>query len=69
VGGRGNAYRPLVGKPDGRRPFGRCRRGWEDDVKIDHKEVGLESLEWINLAQDRDLCRAVVNTVMNLGIP
>jgi hypothetical protein len=59
-----NTYRILVGKPEGNRPLGRSRRRWVDNIKVDLREI-----EWINLAQDRDHWRAVVNTVMNLRVP
>jgi hypothetical protein len=63
------AYRALVGKPEGRRPLGRPRRRWEDNIKMDLREVGREGADWIDLAQDRDRWRAVMYTVMNLGVP
>jgi hypothetical protein len=66
--GRG-AYRILVGRTEGRRPLGRPRRRWEDNIKMDRKEVGWEVLEWIDMAQDRDRWRAVVSAVMNLRVP
>jgi hypothetical protein len=66
--GRG-VYRVLVGKPDGRRPFGRPRRRWEDNIKIDLREIGIDGANWIRLAQDRVKWRAFVSTVMNLRIP
>jgi hypothetical protein len=62
---RRGAYRALVGKPEGRRPLGRPRLGWEDNIKID-RELSLEVMDWIDLAQDRDRWQAVVNAVMNL---
>jgi hypothetical protein len=62
--GRG-AYRILVGRPEGRRPLGRLRRRWEDNIKMDVQEVGWGDMDWIDMAQDRDRWRAVVNTVMN----
>jgi len=55
-----------VGKPEGKRPFGRPRRKWEDNIKMDLQEVGCGGMEWIELAQDRDRWRAYVNSVMNL---
>jgi hypothetical protein len=61
------AYRILVGRPEGRRPLGRPRRRWEDNIKMD-QEVGLE-MAWIELAQDRGMWRALVNAVMNLRVP
>ena len=68
MGERRGAYRALVGKPEGRRPLGRPRRRWEDNIKMDLREVGW-GMDWISLAQDRDRWRALVNTVMNLGVP
>jgi hypothetical protein len=61
-------FRALVGKPEGRRPLGRPRRRWEDNIKMDLRE-GWGGLDWINLAQDRDKWRALVNAVMNLQVP
>jgi hypothetical protein len=55
----------LVGRPEGWRPLGRPRRRWEDNVKIDIREIGFGVVGWIDLAQDRDRWRAVVNTIMN----
>jgi hypothetical protein len=65
----GGAYRALVEKPEGRRPLGRPRRRWEDNIKMDLREVGRGGMDWINLAQDRDRWRALVNAVMNLRVP
>jgi hypothetical protein len=64
-----NAYRILVGKPGGKRPLGRPRRRWVDNVKIDLTEIGWDGMDWIDLAQDTDQWRALVNTVMSLGLP
>ena len=66
--GRG-VHRVLVGKPEGKRPLGRTRRRWEDNIKIDLQEVGLGCGYWMELAQDRDRWRALVSTVMNLRVP
>ena len=59
----------LVGKPDGKRPLGRPRRRWEDNIKKDLQEVGMGCGDWMKLAQDRDRWRALVSTVMNFGVP
>jgi len=66
---RRSVYRILVGKPGGKRPFGRPRRNWEDNIKIDLQEVGCGGMDWIDLARDRDRWRALVNAVMNLRVP
>ena len=66
--GRG-VYRVLVGKPEGKRPLGRPRRRWEDNIKMDLQEVGGCCVDWKGLAQDRDRWRALVSTVMNLRVP
>jgi hypothetical protein len=66
--GRG-AYRILVGKPEGRRPLGRPRRRWEDNINMDLQEVGRGGMDWVDMAQDRDRCRALVNAVMNCLVP
>jgi hypothetical protein len=65
--GRG-VYRVLVGKPEGKRPLGRPRRRWEDNIKMDPREIGIDGTNWIRLAQDRVQWRASVNTVMNLRV-
>jgi len=59
-------YRGLVGKSEGKRPLVRPRRGWEDNIKMDLQEVGCGGVDWIEMAQDRDRWRALVNAVMNL---
>jgi hypothetical protein len=69
MGERRGAYRALVGKPEGRRPLGRPRRKWEDNIKMDLREVGCGGADWVDLAQDRDRRRALVYTVMNLRVP
>jgi hypothetical protein len=63
------AYNTLVGRPERRRPLGRPRYRWEDNIKIDLWEIGFGDVDWINLAQDRDRWRALVNTVMSLRVP
>jgi hypothetical protein len=69
MGERRSAYRALVGKPEGRRPLGRPRHRWEDNIKMDLREVGWRGVDWIDLAEDRDRWRALVYTVMNLRVP
>jgi hypothetical protein len=64
-----NAYRILVGKSEGKRPLGRPRCRWVDNIKMDLTEIGWDGVDWIELAQDRDQWRALVNTVMNLRVP
>ena len=64
-----NAYRVLVGKPEEKRPLGRPRRRWEDNIKMDLKEVACDPGEWIDLAEDREQWRAYVRAVMNLRVP
>jgi hypothetical protein len=66
--GRG-AYRILVGRPEGRRPLGRPRHRWKDNIKMDLQEVRWGGMDWIDMAQDRDRWRALVNVVMNLWVP
>jgi hypothetical protein len=58
-------YRVLVGKPEGKRPLGRPRRRWEDNIKMDLQEVGCGGMDWFGLAQDRESWRALVNVVTN----
>jgi hypothetical protein len=64
-----NVYRLLVGKPEGKRPLGRPRCRWFDNIKIDLSEIELSVVDWIGLAQDRYRWRALVNKVMNLRVP
>jgi hypothetical protein len=66
--GRG-AYRVLVGRPEGKRLLRRPRRSWEDKIKLDLREIGIDGANWIRLAQDRVQWWAFVNTVMNLPVP
>ena len=68
VEGRG-VHRVLVGKPEGKRPLGRPRRRWEDNIKMDLQEVGGGCGDWVELAQDRDRWQALVNMVRNLRVP
>jgi hypothetical protein len=63
------AYNISVGSPKGRRPLGRPRRRWEDNIKMDLRETGFGDVDWIHWAQDRDRWRALVNTVVNLRVP
>jgi hypothetical protein len=69
TGEKRNAYRILVGKPGGKRPLGRPRCKWVDNIKMDLREIGWGGMDWIDLAQDRDQLRAFRNTVMNLRVP
>jgi hypothetical protein len=69
TGEKRNVYRLLVGKPEGKRPLGRPRHRWIDDIKMDLLEIGLSVVDWIGLAQDRYRWRALVNLVMNLRVP
>jgi hypothetical protein len=65
-GGGERCYRVLVGKPEGKRPLGRPRHRWEDNNKMDLQEVGCGGMDWIELAQERDKWRALVNVLMNI---
>ena len=68
MGEGSGVYRVLVGKPEGKRPLGRPRHRWEDNIKMDHQEVGCGGKYWISLAQDMDRWWALVNTLMTLGV-
>jgi hypothetical protein len=69
MGQKMNAYRILVEKPERKRPLGGLRLRWEDNIKINFREIGCGGMDWINVAQCRDQWKALVNTVMNLRIP
>jgi hypothetical protein len=69
VGERRGAYRVLVGKPEGNRSLGRPKYRWEDNIEMDLQEVGCGGMDWIDLAQDRNNWRELVNAVMNLWVP
>jgi hypothetical protein len=69
MGEKRNACRILVGKPEGKRPLERQRRMWVDNIKIHLREIGWDGMKWIDLVQDRDQWRALLNTIMNLRVP
>jgi transposase len=69
MGEKKNLYRLLEGKPEGKRPLGRPRRRWIDNIKMGLLDVGVSVVDWIGLAQDRYRWRALVNSVMNLRVP
>jgi hypothetical protein len=69
MGKKRNAYRILVGKPEGNRPLGRSRRMWVDNIKMNLREIGWDGMNRIDLAQDRYQWRALVNIVMNFRVP
>jgi len=68
-GGEERRIQGFGGKPEGKRPLGRPRRKWEDNIKVDLQEVGCEVVDYIELAPDKDRCRALVSAVMNLRVP
>jgi hypothetical protein len=68
MGEERKVYKVLVGKPEGKRPLGRPRRRWEDEIRMNLREIGLGGVDWIRLAQDRGRWRAVVSAVMNLRV-
>jgi hypothetical protein len=68
-GGKRNVYRLLIGKPEGKRPLGRPRRRWIDNIKMDLLEIGLSVVDCIGLSQDRYSWKVLVNLVMNLRVP
>jgi hypothetical protein len=69
IGEKTNVYRLLAGKPEGKRPLGRPRRKWVDNIEMDLVEIGWVAVDWIGLAQDRYRWRALVNAVKNLRVP
>ena len=69
MGEERGVYRVLLGKPGGRRPLGRSKRRWVDNIRMDLQEVGCGYMDWIGLAQDRDRWRTLVSAVMNLRVP
>jgi hypothetical protein len=69
MGEKQNAYRLLVGKPEGKRPLRRPRHKWVDNIRMDFREVGWGDMDWIGLAQDRNRWRALVNSILNFRVP
>jgi hypothetical protein len=69
IGENRNAYKILVGMAEGKRPLGRPRRRWVYNIKMDLREIGRDGVDWIDMAQDRDQWRALVNMVLNLWVP
>ena len=69
MGQKRGVYRVLARKPEGKRPLGRPRRRWDDNIRMDFLEVGCGGMDWIDLSQERDRWRALVNAVMNLRVP
>jgi hypothetical protein len=68
MGEKSQAYTILVGKPEGKGPPGRPRRRWENNIRMDLRNIGWDGMDWIDLAQDSDQWRALVNTIMNLRV-
>ena len=68
LGNRRGVFRVLMGKPEGKRPLGKPRLGWEDNIQLDLQEVSCGFVDWKELAQDREMWRALVNAVMNLRV-
>jgi hypothetical protein len=69
MGEKRNAYRILVGMPEGKSPLGRARRRWVDNIIMHLREIGWDGMDWTDLGQDRDQWRALINTLINLWIP
>jgi hypothetical protein len=69
MGEKRNAYRILVGNPEGKRPLGRPRRSWVDNIKMDLRKIEWDGMDWIDLAQDRNQWTALVNAIINLRVP
>jgi hypothetical protein len=69
MGERSGLYKVSVGKPERKRPLGRARGRWEDNIRMDLKEVGCGGMDWIELARDTDKCRALVSVVVNFRVP
>jgi hypothetical protein len=69
MGAKRNAYRMLVGKPEVKRPLGRTRSRWMDNIKMDLREIGWGGMDWIDLTQDKNQWSALVNTVKNFWVP
>jgi hypothetical protein len=69
MGEKRTAYRILVGTPEGKRPLGRQRRRWAENIKMDLRETEGDGVDWIDMAQERDQWRALVNTVLNIRVP
>jgi hypothetical protein len=68
-GEKTNAYKVLMGKPEGKRPLGRPKRKWVDNIKMDLREIGWDGMDWTDLTEDRGQCLALVNMVMNFRVP